>query len=165
MYSQSHRPTQFSIAITDDQIDPLLFTILLTPRITRPITTTIEQGDVLTHIIAPTKITNECVNIKLRLLDAVEKTTSFYIYQTGQEAGDVLVKYSVKRGREDERDLDLDEVDDDTFEIALYAKEHATQSISNKLEINLPGTGLETSETSEIHFAAHFRYFRRGRRL
>eukprot|EP01083_Nonionella_stella_P139219 424213_1 len=102
-------------------------------------TTIIKKGDLLSHFIKPTTITDEEVTIMLSLSKPTEKTKSFYLHECGKEVNDAVAQYSVKKGeKEDYQDLDLDEFDQKAFSVALYGKAHDTNSISNALQITVP---------------------------
>ena len=97
----------------------------------------------MSYLIKPEAITTDNVEIKLWLKQPPQtKTKSFYIYEIGKEDNDPIAQFSVKKGvNEDTEDLDLDEIDDKSnFTIALYEKEHDKQTISNTLQLSIPGT-------------------------
>eukprot|EP01083_Nonionella_stella_P307981 1084858_1 len=65
-------------------------------------TTIIKKGDLLSHFIKPTTITDEEVTIKLSISQPTEKTKSFYLHECGKEVNDAVAQYSVKKGEKED---------------------------------------------------------------
>eukprot|EP01084_Bolivina_argentea_P283792 486140_1 len=99
----------------------------------------IEKGEPISHYIQPVLLTDEEMIIKLSLHESVKKTTRYYIYECGNEEGYCLGKLTVKKNKKHtDNDIDIDEIENESFKVALYQQQHDTKPISNVLELTKP---------------------------
>eukprot|EP01084_Bolivina_argentea_P021940 40770_1 len=117
----------------------------------------IEKCDIISHYIQVINISksNE-VNVRVDLTEAPKKKKHFYIYQCGKEEDDLAV-IGIRRNKTTKSpngtntiELDLEEVADTQFQIALYENENDTKSISNVLQIDLPNENNDNTKPNNI---------------
>eukprot|EP01084_Bolivina_argentea_P085191 153968_1 len=93
--------------------------------------------------LTTTTISKDSITIKVSLSEATSRKVRFYIYQCGKEdeedLGLIEVKKQMKLGV---ATIDLEEIQNKSFEIALYVKEHDQNPVSNKLsfDFTVPNT-------------------------
>eukprot|EP01084_Bolivina_argentea_P259078 437027_1 len=99
----------------------------------------IQKGEIISPYIQATFIDHEIVTIQLSLDEPATTKTTFYIYECGAEDGDKLARIQIKKKQtKTVKDIDLEEIDNISFKIAIYQKQHDTKPISNVLQITKP---------------------------
>eukprot|EP01084_Bolivina_argentea_P094403 169705_1 len=102
-------------------------------------TITIQKGEIISPYIEAIYIDHDTLSIRLSLHEPVTTKTIFYIYECGSEDGDKLAKITLKKNQiETSKDIDLEQIDAKSLQIATYKKLHDTKPISNALQITIP---------------------------
>eukprot|EP01084_Bolivina_argentea_P266615 452247_1 len=99
--------------------------------------------------------TTESIEIKVNIFETTPRKIRFYIYQCNKTDEDDLGTIEIKKNKTSgQAIIDLEDIDDKSFEIALYAKENDKNPtlISNKLAfIVTKDQVIQTDEVIEIN--------------
>eukprot|EP01084_Bolivina_argentea_P032278 59697_1 len=100
----------------------------------------IEKSDIISHHIQIINISNDNeIEVKLDLIKPSPKKCNFYIYECGKENKDELCLFTMRKKKVTKtEELDIDEIKDKQFKIALYENECDKYPISNILKITKP---------------------------
>eukprot|EP01084_Bolivina_argentea_P119692 212205_1 len=98
-----------------------------------------KHQNIQSHYIHATTLTYDTLTIKLLLNTPISKKTSFYVYQCGEESGDYLGLIRIKKNKnEGDVEVDVEDMEEKTIKVAVYAKIHDKQPITNILHITIP---------------------------